>query len=101
MPQVPASQPSVEGSNIRLGNGSVGVFASHSGNSYTTKVDATRAPVHDLLIGHTLARGARPAVVLLDGRRLSHYDTSLTNRGLELTVEAEPGRKHTLTITVA
>ena len=43
MPQVPASQPSVEGSNIRLGNGSVGVFASHSGNSYTTKVDATRA----------------------------------------------------------
>jgi hypothetical protein len=101
VPQVPAGQPSVEGSNIRLGNGSVGVFASHSGNSYTTKVDATRAPAQDLLIGHTLPRGARPTVVLLDGRRMSHYDANLTNRGLELTVEAQSGGKHTLTITVA
>ena len=30
VPQVPAGQPSVAGSNIRLGRGSVGVFASHS-----------------------------------------------------------------------
>jgi hypothetical protein len=101
VPQVPAGQPSVEGSNIRLGNGSVGVFASRSGNSYTTKVDATRAPVHELLVGHTLPRAARPVAVLLDGRRLGHYDTNLTNRGLELMVEAEPGAKHTLTVTVA
>src|SRR3979411_3274100 len=35
VPQVPAGQPSVAGSNIRLGGGSVGVFASHSGSSYT------------------------------------------------------------------
>ena len=42
VPQVPPGQPSVAGSNIRLGRGSVGVFASHSDAGYTTKVDATR-----------------------------------------------------------
>jgi hypothetical protein len=91
----------VAGSNIRLGRGSVGVFASHSGASYTTKVDATRTPVHELVIGHTLPRGSRPATVRLDGRRVKHYKARLTNRGLELTVDARPGRRHTLTITTA
>ena len=42
IPQVPPDQPSVEGSNIRLASGSVGVFASHSGSTYTTKVNARR-----------------------------------------------------------
>jgi hypothetical protein len=99
VPQVPPDQPSVAGSNIRLGRGSVGVFASHSGASYTTKVDATRTPVHELVIGHTLPRGSMPATVRLDGRRVKHYKARLTNRGLELTVDARPGRRHTLTIT--
>jgi hypothetical protein len=101
VPQVPAGQPSVAGSNIRLGRGSVGVFASHSGASYTTKVDATRTPVHELLIGHTLPRGSRAAVVRLDGHVVKHYDARETNRGLELTVSAQPGAQHTLTITTA
>jgi hypothetical protein len=100
VPQVPPGQPSVEGSNIRLGRGSVDVFAAHSGNRYTTKVDASRTPVHELLIGHTLARDARPKAVLLDGRSLRHYDARVTNRGLEVVVAAKPGARHTLTIFV-
>jgi hypothetical protein len=101
VPQVPPGQPSVAGSNIRLGRGSVGVWAAHSRAGYTTKVDATRTPVHELLIGHTLPRDARPATVRLDGQRVSHYDATLTNRGLEVTVSAKPGEQHTLTITTA
>jgi hypothetical protein len=101
VPQVPPDQPSVAGSNIRLGDGSVVVFASHSRARYTTKVDATRTPVHELVIGHTLPRGSKPADVRLDGQRVKHYDARETNRGLELTVSAMPGAQHTLTITTA
>ena len=86
------------GSNIRLGRGSVGVFASHSSAGYTTKVDATRTPVRELVIGHTLPHGSRPAAVVLDGHRVKHYDARETNRGLEVTVAARPGAQHTLTI---
>ena len=64
VPQVPAGQPSVAGSNIRLGRGSVGVFASHAKARYTTKVDATRTPVRRLVIGHTLPHGSKPAGVV-------------------------------------
>jgi hypothetical protein len=98
VPQVPPGQPSVEGSNIRLGRGAVDVFAAHSGDRYTTKVDASSTPVHELLIGHTLPRDARPSAVVLDGRVLDHFDARLTNRGLEVVVAAEPGARHTLTI---
>jgi hypothetical protein len=99
VPQVPPGQPSVAGSDIRLGAGSVGVFASHSGASYTTKVDATDTPVKTLVIGHTLPRGAQVASVQLDGAAVSDYDTRMTNRGLEVTVHARPGSEHTLTVT--
>ena len=99
VPQVPPGQRSVEGSNIRLGRGAVGVFASRSGAVYTTKVDATRTPVHELVIGHTLPRGSRPDDVRLDGRRVKRYDARETNRGLEVTVAARPGAQHVLTIT--
>jgi hypothetical protein len=101
VPQVPTGQPSVEGSNIRLGRGAVDVFASHSGATYTTKVDATRTPVGELLIGQTLPRGSRVAKLALDGHQLRRYEARLTNRGLEVTVKAKPAGKHTLTITTA
>jgi hypothetical protein len=99
VPQVPPGQPSVAGSNIRLGDGSVDVFASHAGTTYTTMVDASHAPVRTLLIGHTLPRGAGPARVVLDGREIADYDARETNRGLEVTVHATPGGVHTLTVT--
>ena len=98
VPQVPSGQPSVEGTKIRLGPGSVGVFASHSGGRYTTKVDARRTPVRELLIGQTLARDAHPTAVMLDGLAVKHYQARVTNRGLEVVVDAEPGARHTLTI---
>jgi hypothetical protein len=98
VPQVPSGQTSVAGSNIRLGQGSVGVFASHSNAGYTTKVDATRTPVRRLVIGHTLPHRSKLAAVVLDGRRVRHYDARETNRGLEVTVAARPGGQHTLTI---
>jgi hypothetical protein len=101
VPQVPPGQPSVEGSNIRLGRGAADVFASHAGPRYVTKLDATRAPARKLLIGHTLPRGAHVASVTLDGQHADHYDARVTNRGLEVAVRAKPGRKHTLTVTTA
>src|SRR5205823_11966096 len=99
VPQVPPGQPSVAGSNIRLGSGSVDVFASHAGSTYTTTVDATDTPVRDLVVGHTLPADARVGSVLLDGRHVG-FHRRLTNRGLEVTVTAKPHAQHTLTITV-
>jgi hypothetical protein len=101
VPQVPPNQPSVAGSNIRLGNGAVGVFAAVSGKTYTTRVDASRVRLDDLTIGHTLPRGAQVASVFLDGRAVKHYDTTLTNRGLEVSVDIRGGGQHTLTVTAA
>jgi hypothetical protein len=101
VPQVPPGQPSVEGTNIRLGRGSVDVFASHDGARYTTKVDAGKAPVREVMVGHTLPRDAKPTSVVLDGKRLKHYDSRVTNRGLEVAVEAKAGQRHTLTITAS
>jgi len=99
VPQVPPGQPGVAGTNIRLGGGAIDVSASRSGNTYTTTVDATHTPGRVLVIGHTLPRGSRPSAVTLDGRPLKQYTTTLTNRGLEVTVAAAPGARHTLTVT--
>jgi hypothetical protein len=99
VPQVPPGQRRVAGSNIRLGSGSVGVFASRSAGLYTTTVDARDTPVTKLLIGSTLPPGARIASVRLDGTAVRHYEARLTNRGLEVTVRATPGELHTLTIS--
>jgi hypothetical protein len=101
VPQVPPGQPSVEGTNIRLGSGSVDVLASRAGPSFSTTVDATHTPGSALVVGHTLPRGAHPTSVVLDGRPLKHYDARLTNRGLEVSAPAQPGARHTLTVTVA
>jgi hypothetical protein len=67
VPQVPEGQPNVQGEDIRLGDGSVDVFASHDGNRYRTTTDTGDAPVKTYRIGHTLPRGARVASVELDG----------------------------------
>jgi hypothetical protein len=100
VPQVPPDQPSVAGSNIRLGRGAVGVYAAHTRSGYTTKVDATRTPVRTLVIGHTLPHGSKLAGVWLDGRRAKHVDRRETNRGLEVTVATKAGAQHTLTVAV-
>jgi hypothetical protein len=99
VPQVPPGQPSVAGTNIRLGDGAVDVSASRAGNTYTTTVDATHTPGSVLVVGHTLPRGSRPSAVTLDGQPLKHYTTTLTNRGLEVSAATHPGGQHTLTVT--
>ena len=99
IPQVPDGQPSVQGEDVRLGGGSADVLASHDGNRYTTVTDTDDVPLRTFAIGHTLPRGATVASIVLDGRPVDDYDARETNRGLEVSVEAAPGRRHTLVVT--
>jgi hypothetical protein len=99
VPQVPADQPSVAGQDIRLGDGSADVLAAHDGNRYVTVADTSRAPLRTLQVGHTLPREATVASVVLDGRRVTRFETRETNRGLEVTVDAKPRGRHVLVVT--
>ncbi|MGZ6643216.1 MAG: glycogen debranching protein [Solirubrobacteraceae bacterium] len=101
VPQVPGGQPSVSGSNIRVGKGAATVFAAHSGSSYTTKVQLSGSPVRTLVIRHTLPHGSRPASVTLDGAPMRGCRTRTTNRGVEVTVPASASGQHTLVVTAA
>ncbi len=101
VPQVPDGQPSVAGSNIRLGDGSVDVFASHSGNTYTTRLQTHGLQLRSLEIGHTLPAGSTPATVLLDGHAAQNVSVRQTNRGVEVTAPGSPDGQHTLTVTTA
>ena len=100
VPQVPDGQPSVQGTDIRLGSGSVDVLAAHDGNRYTTTTDTTNASVATFRIGHTLPRGSTVATVLLDGAE-AVYSARETSRGLEVRVPTSAGRGHTLVVTAA
>jgi hypothetical protein len=97
VPQVPAGQPGVQGSAIRVGkSGAADVQASVTGNRYVTRVQVG-APVSKLAIGHTLPAGSRVATAELDGKRVKPQ-TRTTNRGLEVTVNTTAGT-HTLVVT--
>jgi hypothetical protein len=100
VPQVPAGQPSVQGSNIRLGAGAADVFASRSGNRYTTEVALHGLRLHRLTLGAVLPSGAHVAAVYLDGRRVRHYRAAQTHRGLEVTarVHGHHGDSHQLVV---
>ena len=97
VPQVPPGQPSVTGENIRLGDGSVDVTASHAGNVYRTAV-RLHAGLSRFVIGHTVPRGSSVKSVRLDGRRAG-YKKRLTNRGLEILVRARASGTHELVVT--
>ncbi len=99
VPQVPQGQPSVAGSNIRLGAGSADVFASRSGNLYTTKLQLHGLRLKSVQIGHTLPAGSRPQNIRLDGSRVHHATVTQTNRGVEVTVPVDGSGPHTLTMT--
>ncbi|HEY2318403.1 MAG TPA: hypothetical protein VGH67_08905 [Solirubrobacteraceae bacterium] len=103
VPQVPSGQPSVAGSNIRLGTagGSIDVFAAHSGHRYTTKLTLHRLALRSVQIGQTLPAGSRPASVILDGRPVRRAQVRDTNRGSEVTVAVRGGGPHTLEVTAA
>ena len=54
VPQVPPGQPSVAGSDIRLGAGSADVFAARTGRRYTTTVAVHHLSLRRLALGVTL-----------------------------------------------
>jgi hypothetical protein len=97
VPQVPQGQSTVQGRDIRLGNGSADVLATHSGNTYTTQLDVSQSLHTEVVIGHTLPRGTTPKTVLLDGQAVTDYQLQRTNRGTEVTVPTSTGQ-HTLTV---
>jgi hypothetical protein len=98
VPQVPTGQSTVGGRDIRLGAGAVDVLATHVGNRYRTLIDVgRRVGADDVVIGHTLPRGAHPSEVTLDGRSVHHYQVRETNRGVEVTVHTGRGA-HVLTV---
>jgi hypothetical protein len=97
IPQVPSGQNSVAGRHIRLGDGSVDVVGRHDDRTYATKINVQVPGVKNIVIGHTLPRGAKINAVSLDGRAISNFVTRTTNRGLEVTVPTKAGR-HTLLV---
>jgi hypothetical protein len=97
VPQVPQGQASVQGTDIRLGNGSASVLASHAFGTYETEITTADVGARHVEIGHTLPRGTQPAAVVLDGRP-AKYKLRETNRGTEVTVPTGPGH-HTLIVT--
>jgi len=98
VPQVPQGQSTVKGEDIRLGDGSANVTATHIANVYGTTIDVTDVAAPTVVIGHTLPRGTSPVTVVLDGRQVHNYTVRQTNRGTEVTVPTSAGA-HTLTIT--
>lgn len=101
VPQVPSGQPSVAGTNIRVGRGSVDVFASHSGRSYITELRVHGLPLRTLEIGNTLPAGTRPGTIRVDGRRVQRATIRNTNRGVEVTVPVHGNGLHTLSVSTA
>jgi len=99
VPQVPQGQSTVQGRAIQLGNGSADVLATHTGNTYSTDITTTGVGTNNVIIGHTLPRGTKPAAVVLDGKSVNNYKVFQTNRGNEVTIPTSAGH-HTLTITV-
>ncbi|HEY2298774.1 MAG TPA: hypothetical protein VGH43_13655 [Jatrophihabitans sp.] len=99
VPQVPDGQTTVQGSDIRLGNGSADVHATHVGTTYSTDVTTSSGVgARNVTIGTTLPRGTDPATVTLDGRAVHSYQVRQTNRGNEVTVPTGAGH-HTLVVT--
>jgi len=86
VPQLPAGQQKVAGSNIRLGRGAIDVAARLTGKELRT--DLT---VHNLkaafTVGAVLPSGAKPGQVTLNGRA-TPYQLVTTARGTEVRVTA-------------
>jgi hypothetical protein len=101
VPEVPPDEPGVSGQNIRLGDGSVDVFASHTGNQYVTRLAVHGLQLQSLQIGHTLPAGSTPGSVLIDGQPAQDVSVQDTNRGVEVTVPVQGDGPHTLTVTTA
>jgi hypothetical protein len=98
VPQVPQGQTRVAGSNILVGNGTVDVTATHTGNVFTATVQAKVKA--DLTVGQTVPAGARVGSVTLNGKQV-HFTVRDTNRGQEVLVDADGGGSQQLVVTTA
>ncbi|MDX6282560.1 MAG: hypothetical protein QOH03_3631, partial [Kribbellaceae bacterium] len=80
VPQIPAGQQKVAGSNIRLGRGSIDVSASLAGKEFRTTVSSKRLSA-TVTIGAVLPSGAKVRAVALNGRA-AQYKLVTTARGV-------------------
>lgn len=98
---MPSGQPSVAGSDIRLGmdGGSIDVFASHAGSRYTTVLALQRLSLRSVQIGQTLPAGSTPEQVSLDGGPAHGVQVRDTNRGVEVTAPVTGSGPHRLVVT--
>ena len=83
LPEVPPGQPSVSGTNIKVGTGSVDVTATHRGSSWTTTVTARLTCT--LHAGAALPAGAQIHLVTLNGAPAA-YTVRDTNAGRQVFV---------------
>jgi hypothetical protein len=97
VPQVPAGQTTVKGTDILVGSGHVDVTASHAGKELTTSVNATVSC--QLTLGVVLPDNAKVASVRLDGHPAGAKAVH-TARGEELIVTAQSPGQHTLVVTL-
>jgi hypothetical protein len=97
VPQVPAGQPEIAGSDILVGGGHVDVRATHRGDVLSVTVDA--AVNARLSVGVVLPGAARVGSVTLDGRPADARRVT-TARGDELVATARSAGKHTLVVTL-
>ena len=95
VPHVPPQWPGLAGRHIRLGGGSIGVWASRENHTFRTRVLENVSA--RLTIGHTVPRSATVRSVTLDGSPVPHRERD-THRGKEVLVPA-PGRgQHRLVV---
>jgi hypothetical protein len=101
VPEVPPGQPSVAGSNIRLGDGAIDVSASQDNGTYTTRLAVHGLRLRSVQIGYTLPARTSPGSVRLDGQALTQFAVRDTNRGVEVTAPVSGDGPHTLVVTTA
>jgi hypothetical protein len=97
VPQVPAGQQQIAGSDILVGTGHLDVKATRDGKVLSVTVAA--AVSCQLSLGVVLPAGAKVASVTLDGRPAGARRTS-TTRGDELVVQAHSAGRHALVVTL-
>ncbi|NUR95386.1 MAG: glycogen debranching protein, partial [Kribbellaceae bacterium] len=90
VPQIPAGQPKVAGSNIRVGRGAVDVTARLAGKALSTDV-TIKGVGAALTVGAVLPSGATVKSVTVNGHAAS-YKVVKTSRGTEVQVAGTGSR---------
>jgi hypothetical protein len=97
VPQLPAGQTHIAGSDIAVGRGRLDVRADQRGTTLTVSVSSTARA--RLTTGVVLPAGASVASATLDGHRVPVHVTT-TSRGTELVTGATGAGRHTLVVTL-